>query len=355
MNRNVQKTVLLVDDVPENLYLLREILSPHYRIQVAINGRIALRVALSKRPPDIILMDIMMPVMDGYEACRLLKEEERTRDIHILFMTARSDAEDEVRGFALGAVDYLIKPVSPAVVQARVRTHLAMRDQQKMLADQVDLRTAQLQIRNLELQETRQEVIRQLGRAAEYRDNDTGLHIVRMSRFTHLLALHYGLSEPEAEELRIAAPLHDVGKIGIPDHILLKPGKLTPEEFAIIQRHPEIGFEIIGRQTSSILTLGASIALTHHEKWNGSGYPRGLQGEAIPLEGRIVALADVFDALTSPRPYKKAWTVDDTLALLTRSAGEHFDPRLTEIFVGLRSEIVAIMEQCQETKEQTHP
>ena len=350
MNNNAQKSVLIVDDTPENLDVLKGLLSPDYRILVATNGRTALRVALSQNPPDIILLDIMMPVMDGYEACRLLKEEERTREIPILFMTARSDVEDEVRGFALGAVDYLTKPITPAVVQARVRTHLAMRDQQKLLSHQVNLRTAQLQVRNLELEETRQEVIRQLGRAAEYRDNETGLHIMRMSRYTRLLALRYGLSEPEAEELMIAAPLHDVGKIGIPDNILLKPGKLTPEEFSVMQRHPEIGFEIVGKQVARVLNLGASIALTHHEKWNGLGYPQGLLGEAIPLEGRITAVADVFDALTSVRPYKKAWTIEDALALILRSAGEHFDPMLAEIFVGLRSEIVAIMEQYQETK-----
>ncbi len=243
-------------------------------------------------------------------------------------MTAKSEIEDETKGFELGAADYLVKPVSPPIVLARVKTHLAMNDQRKHLADQVAKRTAQLQTRNSELEETRIEVINQLGRAAEFRDNETGMHIMRMSRYTRLLALKSGLSEPEADLLQHAAPLHDVGKIGIPDHILLKPGKLTNEEFDVIKSHPEIGYKIIGEQKAEILTLGAEIAYTHHEKWNGSGYPRGLKGEEIPIAGRLTAIGDVFDALTSVRPYKKAWTVDDALGLISKEAGEHFDPKL---------------------------
>jgi putative two-component system response regulator len=210
------------------------------------------------------------------------------------------------------------------------------------------VRTAQLQMRNLELEETRQEVIRQLGRAAEYRDNETGMHVLRMSRYVRLLALQAGLSEPEAEQLMMAAPMHDLGKIGIPDHILLKPGKLTEEEFAVIQSHCEIGYKIIGQQKSAVLNLGALIALSHHEKWSGRGYPRKLAGEAIPLAGRLTAVGDVFDALTSVRPYKKAWSVEDALALITRDAGDHFDPRLAALFVDMRPAIIAIMEQYQE-------
>ncbi|MEO5351597.1 MAG: response regulator [Magnetococcus sp. XQGC-1] len=343
-----QKTILIVDDTPENLDILKGILVAHYRVQVATNGRLAIKIALSPSPPDLILLDVMMPEMDGYEVCRLLKEGERTREIPVLFVTAKSEVADEIQGFELGAADYLVKPVSPPVVLARVKTHLAMHDQKKLLADQVAVRTAQLQVRNLELEETRQEVIRQLGRAAEYRDNETGMHVLRMSRYVRLLALQAGLSEPEAEQLMMAAPMHDLGKIGIPDHILLKPGKLTEEEFAVIQSHCEIGFNIIGQQKSAVLNLGALIALSHHEKWNGRGYPKKLAGEAIPLAGRLTAVGDVFDALTSVRPYKKAWSVDDALALITRDAGEHFDPRLAALFVDMRPAIVAIMEQYQD-------
>ncbi len=345
------KTVLIVDDSPENLDIMRGILSPFYRVLVATNGRKALKVAMSPSRPDLILMDINMPEMDGYEACRLLKLDSCTSNIPILFVTAKSDMEDESRGFALGASDYLVKPVNPPIVLARVKTHLVIHDQVNLLADQIEMRTKQLELRNIELEETCYEVICQLGRAAEYRDNETGMHVLRMSRYTGVLALKAGLSKPEAEELMIAAPMHDLGKIGIPDHILLKPGKLTDEEFAIMRTHAEIGYKIIGKQNSAILNLGALIALTHHEKWNGRGYPRKLQGEDIPLAGRIVAICDVFDALTSVRPYKAAWSVDDAMALIAKESGGHFDPRLAALFVDLKHEIVAIMEHCQTIQE----
>jgi putative two-component system response regulator len=347
----MQKTILIVDDTPENLHLLKELLSPYYRVQIAINGRLALKIALSPAKPDLILLDIMMPEMDGYEVCRHLKQDDRTRDIPVLFATAKSEVKDETLGLEMGAADYLVKPISPPIVLARVKTHLAISDQQKLLADQVETRTAQLNIRNLELEETRIEVINQLGRAAEYRDNETGLHIKRMSRFTRLLALKSGLSEPEANELMHAAPMHDVGKIGIPDNVLLKPAKLTKEEFEIIKTHPKIGYEIIGPQGSRVLRLGGEIAYTHHEKWNGSGYPRGLKGEEIPLAGRICAIGDVYDALTSIRPYKKAWSVDDALGLISKESGEHFDPKLAALFLGMKSEIIEIMEKYQDEPE----
>ena len=345
------KTILIVDDIPENLDVMKNILMPYYRVQVATNGRLAIKIAMSPTRPDIILLDVMMPDMDGYEVIRILQQEEQTRTIPILFVTAKSDVEDEAKGFELGAADYLVKPVSPPVVLARVKTHLAMNDQRKLLADQVEIRTAQLTIRNLELEETRVEVIHQLARAAEYRDNETGMHVMRMSRFTKLLALKAGLTEPEAGQMMLAAPMHDIGKIGIPDNVLLKPGKLTDEEFKIIQSHPEIGYNIIGKNKAAILNLGAEIALTHHEKWNGRGYPRQLKGEEIPLPGRLTAIGDVYDALTSTRPYKKPWTVDDALALIAKEAGEHFDPRLVSLFIPLKSALVEIMAQFQDHSE----
>ncbi|MBF0425129.1 MAG: two-component system response regulator [Magnetococcales bacterium] len=340
-----KKTVLIVDDTPENLDVLKIILSPFYRLQVATNGRLALKIAFSGSAPDIILLDVMMPGMDGYEVCRLLKADERTRDIPVLFVTARSDAEDEAYGLSLGAADYLTKPISRPIVLARVKTHIASSDQRRLLADQVELRTAQLRLRTRELEETQVEVIRQLGRAAEFRDNETGTHVIRMSHFARVLALRAGLSEPEAEQIMYAAMMHDVGKIGIPDHILLKPGKLTSEEFAIIKQHPEVGHQIIGEKAPRLLGLARSIALTHHEKWDGSGYPRGLRGLDIPLEGRITAVADVFDALTSARPYKKAWTTEEALALIIRDADQHFDPELAAFFVAMKPEILKIMDE----------
>lgn len=351
LSQEPQKTILIVDDTPENLDVLKGILSMRYRIQIATNGRLALRIAFSPFPPDLILLDVMMPEMDGYEVCRHLQENEKTCNIPILFVTAKSDIDDETKGFELGASDYLVKPVSPPIVLARVKTHLAIHDQKKLLADQVALRTAQLQIRNMELEETRIEVINQLGRASEYRDNETGMHVMRVSRYTRLLALRSGLSEPEADLLMHAAPMHDLGKIGVPDHILLKPGKLTDEEFNIIRTHPEIGYKIIGKQSSELLVLGGVIALSHHEKWNGCGYPGKLRGEEIPLAGRLVAVVDVFDALTSKRPYKKTWAVDDALALIVKEAGEHFDPNLANLFVEIKSEIIEIMNQYQDQHE----
>ncbi len=342
------KTVLIVDDVLENVDILNGILDTHYRVQVATNGRLAIKVAFSPTPPDLILLDVMMPEMDGYAVCRLLKKDDRTRDIPVLFVSSRSEVEDELKGLELGAADYLFKPVFPSIVLARVKTHLALNDQTRHFADQVKVRTQQFMSQKLELEETRQEVIRQLGRAAEYRDNETGMHVVRMSHYAKLLALHSGLSEPEGEKLMLAAPMHDLGKIGIPDDILLKPGKLTEAEFAVIQTHCAMGFNIIGKQKSEILNLGALIALTHHEKWDGTGYPGKLVGEAIPLEGRLVAIGDVFDALTTARPYKNAWSVENTLSLIAKGAGTHFDPRLAAIFVGLEAQIMTIKERYQE-------
>ncbi|MEO5334628.1 MAG: response regulator [Magnetococcus sp. YQC-5] len=345
------ETILIVDDVLENLDILKGLLESKYRVKVATNGRIAIKVALSSNPPDLILLDVMMPDMDGYEVCRFLKQDDRTRDIPILFVTSKAEVENESKGFELGAADYLLKPVSQSIVLARIKTHLALHDQRKLLTDQVEVRTAQLMLRNIEMEETRREVIHQLGRAAEYRDNETGMHVMRMCRYVRLLSLHAGLSDPEADLLMLAAPMHDLGKIGIPDHILLKPGKLTEEEFAVIQTHCEMGCKIIGEQKSEIMRLAALIALTHHEKWNGRGYPGNLLGEAIPMTGRLAAVGDVFDALTSVRPYKKAWSVDDALALIAKEGGEHFDPGLATIFVGLKPEIVEIMGQYQEKTE----
>ncbi|MBF0094169.1 MAG: two-component system response regulator [Alphaproteobacteria bacterium] len=339
------KSILIVDDTPDNLDILKGVLGPHFGVKIAINGRVALKIASSSHPPDLILLDVMMPDMDGYEVCRLLKANEATRDIPVVFVTAKSEVDDETYGFSLGAEDYIAKPISPPIVLARVRTHLALNDQRKLLEDQVQFRTAQLMVRNLELEETRIEVICQLGRAAEYRDDCTGAHIQRMSRSSKLLGLRAGLTEREADMLMYAAMMHDIGKIGIPDRILLKPGALTAEEFETIKMHPEIGAFIIGEQASDILRMARDICLSHHEKWDGSGYPRGLRGEDIPLSGRIVAIADVFDALISKRPYKDPWQVDTALDMIARQAGAHFDPDLVPLFVAMKPELTALMDQ----------
>ncbi|MBF0255180.1 MAG: two-component system response regulator [Gammaproteobacteria bacterium] len=332
---NDKATVLIVDDIATNIDVLVGALKDDYEVMAAINGQMALNIVRNS-PPDIILLDIMMPGIDGYEVCRRLKEDLSTRHIPVIFVTAKITLDEELQGFKVGAVDYITKPVSAPLVQARVRTHLALHDQNRELDRKVRQRTA-------ELQETRLKIIQRLGRAAEYKDNETGLHVIRMSHYSHILAKAAGLGEAEAEMLLNAAPMHDIGKIGIPDEILKKPGKLEPEEFAIMQRHCEIGGEILGEDSSELLQLARVVALTHHEKWDGSGYPQGLAGNDIPLVGRIVAIADVFDALMSKRPYKRAWTLEETIKLLQDSAGSHFDPQLVPLFIGQIEEVKAVM------------
>lgn len=332
-----KQTILIVDDISENIDVLNVILNEDYDVKVAINGMMALKIT-QKLKPDLILLDIMMPGMDGYEVCEHLKDDLETRKIPIIFVTAKDQVIDEAHGFEVGAVDYITKPVSPPIVLARVKTHLALYDQSRTLETLVKERTK-------ELDETRLEIIRRLSRAAEYRDNETGMHIIRMSKFSQLIALEIGLDETQAELILNASPMHDVGKIGIPDNILLKPGKLTDEEFDIMKKHCEYGVKIIGEHSSEILKFASEVAISHHEKWNGRGYPKGLKGEKIPLPGRIAAVADVFDALTSVRPYKKAWTVEDAVALIKKESGEHFEPRIVKAFFNVLPEILKIKEQ----------
>jgi putative two-component system response regulator len=327
-------TVLVVDDTPGNIDILQEILTPTYRVKVAASGVRALEIAAQDDPPDLILLDIMMPGMDGYEVLRRLQANPRTRVIPVLFVTAKEAPEDEQLGFDLGCVDYLTKPISAPKVRARVRTHLALRDQNRTLEAAVRERTR-------ELEATRLSILERLGRAAEFRDNETGMHVLRMSQTSQCVALELGLPVDEATLLLQAAPMHDIGKIGIPDRVLLKPGRLDADEWVIMRRHPEIGHRIIGQHTSPLLKMAAEVALTHHERWDGTGYPAGLRGDAIPRVGRIVAVADVFDALTSVRPYKPAWSVADAVAELERGAGSHFDPRVVAAFLGRLPEILA--------------
>ena len=337
-----KKTILIVDDTPENIDVLRGLLEADYKVKVALEGNRALKIANSSNPPDLILLDIMMPGLSGYDVCEQLKDNPLTRRIPVIFVTAMGEVDDESKGFALGAVDYMTKPVSPPIVHARVRTHLALYDQALQLEDTVQQRTK-------ELNDTRMEIIRRLGRAAEYKDNETGMHVIRMSLYSKILARAAGLDEEQAELLLNAAPMHDVGKIGIADHILSKPGSLNDEEWAVMRKHPEFGAEIIGDNASSILRMAHIVALAHHERWDGSGYPLGLAGEDIPLAARIVAIADVFDALTTVRPYKQAWSVDEAIADLQKEAGSHFDPQLVSKFVTVLPEILKVKASYVET------
>lgn len=260
-----RQTILVVDDTPENIDVLRGILSDDYRVKAAINGEKALKIAFAS-PPDLILLDIMMPKMNGYEVCQKLKQNPRTKRIPVIFVTAMGEIEDETRGFELGAVDYITKPVSPPIVRARVQSQLALYDQNRVLEDKVRQRTA-------ELNDSRLEIIRRLGRAAEFKDNETGMHVIRMSHYSYIIGKAMGMDDTEADLLLNAAPMHDVGKIGIPDRILLKPGELNDDEWNMMLQHPQFGASIIGDHDNELLSMALTVALTHHERWSGEGYP----------------------------------------------------------------------------------
>ncbi|MES9855132.1 MAG: HD domain-containing phosphohydrolase [Sedimenticola sp.] len=334
--------ILIVDDAPENIDVLVGILRAEYEIIAALSGEKALDIICSDTKPDIILLDVMMPGMDGYQVCRKLKANPATAKIPVIFVTAKEGASNERHGFELGAVDYITKPVTPSIVEARVRTHVALYNQQRELSRQVDARTQ-------ELGDTRLKIIQRLGRAAEYKDNETGLHVIRMSYYSKMIAQAYGGNSEWVDLVFNAAPMHDIGKIGISDAILQKPGKLSPDEWVIMKKHPVFGAEIIGADASPLLQMSQNIALTHHEKWDGSGYPYGHAEEDISLEGRIVAVADVFDALTTERPYKKAWTVEEAVEWIDASTGTHFDPALVQLFHKVMPDLLRIKERYAES------
>lgn len=320
--------ILIVDDEPTNLKVMRQVLQDHYRLSFARSGMDALSI-LQQENVDLVLLDIMMPEMTGFDVCERLKANPDTAAIPVIFVTALRDTIDEEKGFELGGVDYIVKPIVPAIVRARVKTHLSLVKIDTLRATQIDL-------------------IQRLGRAAEYKDNETGMHVQRMSHYAKTLAMAAGIDEEQADELRMAATMHDIGKIAIPDHILLKPGKLNHTEFDQMKQHVAIGANILAEPRSTLVALAHTIAMTHHEKWDGSGYPNGLAGEDIPLEGRIAAIADVFDALTSERPYKQAWSVDAAVAFLSEQAGKHFDPRLIPLFIEHLPQILDIKQRFRE-------
>ena len=336
MNSHSRAKILVVDDEPSNLNLMRQILKNDYDLSFAKSGADAL-ANLQKQVPDLILLDVMMPGMNGLEVCQKIKTDPRYSTIPVLFCTAMTEEGDEVRGFKLGASDYLTKPVRPAVVLARVRTHLALADQDRATREEV-------RIAHKDLLESRLKALLMLGKAAEFKDDETGLHVVRMSHYSRLLAAASGWNEDACDVLMNAAPMHDIGKISTPDSILKKPGPLDPEEMDVMRRHCESGAQIIGEAQSDtpLFNMARDIALSHHEKWDGTGYPNRLVGEAIPIAARIVAIADVFDALTSNRPYKSAWPLDKAFEFLEANAGTHFDPDLIGIFMKQKSEIADV-------------
>jgi putative two-component system response regulator len=323
-----QPRILIVDDEPLNLKVLKQVLQDDYRLSFAKNGMDALEL-IKKEKPRLILLDVMMPGMTGFEVCRQLKSDPETHTIPVIFVTALSDEADESEGFKAGGVDYINKPISPALVRARVRTHLSL-------------------VHIDELKNTHLELIQRLGRAAEFKDNETGMHVIRMSHVSGRIALEMGMDSGFAEQLVHAAPMHDIGKIGIPDQVLLKPGKLDDEELAVMRTHPQLGADILDKSTSALIKLAHTVALYHHEKWDGTGYPFGMKGEEIPLEARIVAVADVFDALLSKRPYKEAWPVEKAVEEIKSQVNRHFDPQVVEAMLSCLPDLIAINAKWRE-------
>ncbi len=341
--------IFIVDDTPEDLSILSELLS-EFRRNFALSGSDALKqLSAAKVLPDLILLDIVMPGMDGFEVCRRLKASVRTREIPVVFITAMGDAVSETTGLGLGAVDYISKPYNSAAVKARVKTHLALKNarealqlQNLSLEEQVAARTDQLAQALIQVQKGSLETILRLSRAAEFKDECTGEHVIRMSRYSAVIARRMSFAEKEVEKLLHAAPMHDVGKIGIPDSVLLKPGKLDAKEWECMKSHTLIGAKIMSGSNSEIIRLAESVALTHHEKWDGSGYPHSLSGEQIPIFGRIVAIADVFDALTSQRPYKKAFSVQEATEIIEQGRNAHFDSNVVDAFLVSKPELLEI-------------
>lgn len=332
--------ILIVDDVEANIDILVHTLENDYQLRVAMDGQAALE-SIELNSPDIILLDVMMPIMDGYEVIRRLKSDERTRLIPVLFLTALTDQQAEAKGLALGAVDFITKPFNPELVKARVHNHLLLKRHQDDLEGLVAERTTQLR-------QTQDVIIQNMGVMAECRDPETGGHIKRTQGYVRVLAERLRtwpkfkelLSPATIELLYKSAPLHDIGKVAIADSILLKPGKLTPEEFDEMKKHTHYGRDVIMRcekdlPYESFLDVAREIAYSHHEKWDGSGYPQGLAGDGIPVAGRIMALADVYDALVSKRVYKPPFPHAKAVTIIREGRGQHFDPDMVDAFLGI--------------------
>lgn len=342
-----QCRVLLVDDTKANIDILIDALKDSFKLGVSMNGAHALAY-VRRHEVDLILLDVMMPELDGFEVCRRLKASPETAGIPVIFITALDRPEDKTRGFEFGAVDYITKPFDITEVKARVLTHLTLVTAQEALKQQNIALEDIVRDRTRELEETQLEIINRLGLASEYRDECTGRHVQRISDYCRLLGRAAGLPSDEVELIALASTMHDAGKIGISDAILLKPGALTDEEWTEMKRHSEIGGMLLSGSRSRLLRMAEEIALTHHERWDGTGYSKGLKGEEIPLHGRIVCVCDVFDALVSERPYKKAWSVEDALAEIAEWAGRQFDPRLAELFLGLEPELRHVVATVRE-------
>lgn len=367
-----RKTVLIIDDTPDNLTLMSNLLEEDYLVKVANNGLRGLKIAQSDNPPDIILLDIMMPEMDGYEVCRVLKESDRTRDIPVIFLTARITVEDESKAFALGAVDYITKPISPPVVQARLKAQLQLKEtadflkeKATFLKDKADYLEQEVSSRTLEVAAIQDVTILAMASLAETRDSDTGNHIRRTQYYVEALAIrlrdhprfaHY-LNDHTIRTLFKSAPLHDIGKVGIPDRILLKPGRFEPHEMEIMKTHTTLGRDAIQHAEDTLgievafLKTAKEIAYGHQEKWDGSGYPLGLSRDDIPISARLMAVADVYDALISRRVYKDGMPHEKAMQIISEGKGKHFDPDMVDAFLELHEEFRAIAQRFSDSDE----
>lgn len=352
-------TVLVVDDTPDNLSLMSNLLRTDYKVKLATSGERALQIVAGESKPDLILLDIMMPEMDGYEVLRRLQFNPDTEDIPVIFLTAMAGAEDESVGLELGAVDYITKPINPAIVMARVRNHLQLKRARDFLAHHNNFLEQEIANRTRALAELQDATIRAMASLAETRDNETGNHIRRTQHYVEALARKLQdhprfkdeLTDAAIETIFKSAPLHDIGKVGIPDRILLKPGKLTPEEFEIMKTHTTLGRDaIVAAETDAMLDnpffrYAKEITYSHQEKWDGSGYPEGLMGNTIPLSARLMAVADVYDALISERVYKSAFTHEVAVEMIRDGRGSHFDPDMVDAFLSLSEAFRAIAQR----------
>jgi len=360
--------ILIVDDSAVNLHVLSDLLRPQYRVLAATTGEGALRVASGEQTPDLILLDVMMPGMDGYAVLAQLRANPVTRDIPVVFLTALADAGDEERGLQLGAVDYITKPIMPAIVLARVHTQLEAKMARDWLTDKNATLEAEVAQRMAENDLTQRVSIRALAHLAETRDPETGNHILRTQGYVQRLAQGLRrhprfagtLNERYIDLLGRSAPLHDIGKVGIPDYILRKPGKLTGEEWLVMQTHARLGSDAIEQAERDIemplafLSLAKEIAHWHHEKWDGSGYPDALAGDAIPVSARLMAVADVFDALISVRVYKPAMSYGEARDIIAAGRGKHFDPDLVDAFLADFAGFTAIAERHRDAVGAVH-
>ncbi|MBT3367333.1 MAG: response regulator [Nitrospina sp.] len=347
----LKSKILIVDDEQANIALLEDVLENegYTFFKSTQDSRKALDI-YKEMCPDLVLLDLNMPYLDGFQVIEQLKEFEKDSYAPILVLTAQSDRNTRLRALSAGARDYIEKPFDITEVTQRISNMLEIRLLHNQVRDQNLILEEKIRERTHELEETRREAILRLGRAAEYRDNETGMHVIRMSRLSAKLAKEIGLSDDECQLMLQASPMHDVGKIGVPDQILLKPGKLNEEEWAIMKKHPEIGAEILSGSHSSVMQLAETISLTHQERWDGSGYPNNLKGEEIPLSGRIVAICDVFDALTSKRYYKEAFSVEKAMEIIEQGSGKDFEPYLVDTFKKVLPEMIRIVKELPDNE-----